>query len=109
MTTKSYFLLNFLETYKCQRMYHMNLVHKFDDTKEMFNSNIYVIHLEVFFSNCLHYNRNTLIGMVKNNHIYIYIYICTARDYTTMMSFFVFILSNCQAQNQRRYLVSGEQ
>jgi hypothetical protein len=38
----------------------MNFIHKFDDTKEMFHSNVYVIHLEVFFSNCLHYNRNAL-------------------------------------------------
>jgi hypothetical protein len=47
----------------------MNLIHKFDDTKEMFHSNVYVIYLEVFFSNCLHYNRNALIDMVKNNNI----------------------------------------
>jgi hypothetical protein len=42
-----------------------NLIHKFDDTKEMFHSNVYVIYLEVFFLNCLHYNKNALIGMVK--------------------------------------------
>jgi hypothetical protein len=46
----------------------MNLIHKLDDTKEMFHSNVCVIYLEVFFSNCLHYNRNDLICMV--------IYIC---------------------------------
>jgi hypothetical protein len=43
----------------------MNLIYKLDDTKEMFHINVYVIHLEVFFSNCLHYNRNALIFMVK--------------------------------------------
>jgi hypothetical protein len=85
MPTKSYFLLYFLQTYKCKRMNHMNLIHKLDDTKEMFHSNVYVIHLEVFFSNCLHYNRNHLICMVI--YIFLHIYFCIARDYTTMMSF----------------------
>jgi hypothetical protein len=59
----------------------MNLIHKFDDTKEIFHSNVYVIHLEVFFSNCLHYNRNALICMVKKIlkfylfFIYLFIYL----------------------------------
>ena len=51
-------------------MNHMNLVHKFEDIKKMFHNNVYVIHLEVFLLNCLHYNTNALIGMV-----YIYIYV----------------------------------
>jgi hypothetical protein len=46
-----------------------------DDTKEMFHSNVYVIHLEVFFSNCLHYNRNHLICMVIYIYIYEYIFV----------------------------------
>jgi hypothetical protein len=52
----------------------MNLIHKLDNTKEMFHINVYVLHIEVFFSNFLHYNRNALICMVKII-IYIYIYV----------------------------------
>jgi hypothetical protein len=85
MPTKSYFLLYFLQTYKCKRMNHMNCIYKLDDIKEMFHSKVYVIHLEVFFLNCLHYNRNAFICMVK--YIFLHIYFCIAQDYTTMMSF----------------------
>jgi hypothetical protein len=99
MPTKSYLLLYFLETYKCQRMNHMNLIHKFDDTKEMFHSNVYVIHLEVFFSNCLHYNRNALICMV-NIYLYIYIYILHStglHDYDEFFGFHPFKLSSLKS------------
>jgi hypothetical protein len=97
MPTKSYFFLYFLETYKCQRMNHMNLIHKFDDTKEMFHSNVYVIHLEVCFSNCLHYNRNALIGMVKNNYIYIYLHSTGLHDHDEFFCFHPFKLSSSKS------------
>jgi hypothetical protein len=73
----------------------MNLIHKLDDTKEMFHSNVYVIYLEVFFSNCLHYNRNHLICMVI--YIYIYLYSTGLHDYDEFFRFHPFKLSSSKS------------
>jgi hypothetical protein len=71
----------------------MNLIHKLDDTKEMFHSNVYVIHLEVFFSNCLHYNRNAFICMVK----YIFLHSTGIHDYDEFFRFHPFKLSSSKS------------
>jgi hypothetical protein len=97
MPTKSYFLLHFLETYKCQRMNHMNLIHKLEDTKEMFHINVYVIHLEVFFSNCLHYNRNALIFMVNFFYVYTFLHSTGLHDYGEFFHFHPFKLSSSKS------------